>query len=64
MKSGETNGGIYWFVSRSEMESGILNHKFIEYGEYDDEVYGTKVDSVKGVIQNGKICVLDVSPLV
>nr|AVM85892.1 MPP2-6 [Oscarella lobularis] len=63
MKSGETNGGIYWFVSRSEMESGILNHKFIEYGEYDDEVYGTKVDSVKGVIQNGKICVLDVSPL-
>lgn len=45
------------------MESEIKNHKFLEYGEYNGHLYGTHLDSIREVIKQGKMCVLDCGPL-
>jgi hypothetical protein len=37
------------------------NHKFIEAGQYNGNLYGTSVASVKEVAEKGKHCILDVS---
>ena len=37
------------------------NHKFIEAGQYNGNLYGTSVSSVKEVAEKGKHCILDVS---
>merc|ERR1711981_700650 len=58
----EVNGRDYHFVeSREQMESDIQNHKFIEAGQYNGNLYGTSVASVKEVAERGKHCILDVS---
>ncbi|XP_060912060.1 disks large homolog 2 isoform X15 [Labrus mixtus] len=52
----------YHFVnSREQMERDIQEHKFIEAGQYNDNLYGTSVQSVKYVAERGKHCILDVS---
>ncbi|XP_064638199.1 disks large 1 tumor suppressor protein-like isoform X5 [Lineus longissimus] len=58
----EVDGRDYHFVaSREQMERDIQNHLFIEAGQYNDNLYGTSVASVKEVAQKGKHCILDVS---
>ncbi|XP_068457171.1 disks large homolog 2 isoform X6 [Clinocottus analis] len=59
----EVDGRDYHFVmSREQMEKDIQEHKFIEAGQYNDNLYGTSVLSVKYVAENlGKHCILDVS---
>jgi len=58
----EVNGRDYHFVeSRSAMEADIQNHKFIEAGQYNNNLYGTSVASVKEVAERTKHCILDVS---
>ena len=39
-------------------------NKFLEYGEYDGNYYGTKYDSIRNTIKSGKICILDLNPQV
>ena len=36
-------------------------HLFIEAGQYNDNLYGTSVASVRQVAEKGKHCILDVS---
>lgn len=36
----------------------------LEYGEYKGHLYGTSVDAVKAVLDEGKICVMDLEPQV
>ena len=43
------------------METDIQSHKFIEAGQYNGNLYGTSVASVKEVAERGKHCILDVS---
>uniref|UniRef100_A0A4W6FBS9 Guanylate kinase-like domain-containing protein n=1 Tax=Lates calcarifer TaxID=8187 RepID=A0A4W6FBS9_LATCA len=58
----EVDGQDYHFVmSREQMEKDIQEHKFIEAGQYNDNLYGTSVQSVKYVAERGKHCILDVS---
>lgn len=48
----EMDGRDYHFVtSREEMERSIQNHMFIEAGQYNDNLYGTSVQSVKEVAE-------------
>jgi guanylate kinase len=44
------------------MEWGIKNHEFLEYGEHNGNLYGTKLDSVRAIIDEGRTCILDSSP--
>ncbi|XP_047660664.1 disks large homolog 2 isoform X17 [Tachysurus fulvidraco] len=58
----EVDGRDYHFVtSREQMEKDIQEHKFIEAGQYNDNLYGTSVQSVRYVAERGKHCILDVS---
>uniref|UniRef100_A0AAY5EC25 Discs, large homolog 4a (Drosophila) n=1 Tax=Electrophorus electricus TaxID=8005 RepID=A0AAY5EC25_ELEEL len=58
----ETDGRDYHFVSsREQMEKDIQSHRFIEAGQYNSHLYGTSVQSVREVAEQGKHCILDVS---
>ncbi|CAG9822706.1 unnamed protein product [Phaedon cochleariae] len=58
----EVDGRDYHFVSsREQMEKDIQNHLFIEAGQYNENLYGTSVASVREVADKGKHCILDVS---
>uniref|UniRef100_A0A1A7WQ63 Protein PALS1 n=1 Tax=Iconisemion striatum TaxID=60296 RepID=A0A1A7WQ63_9TELE len=54
----ERNGREYHFVSRSAFETDLAAGKFIESGEYEKNLYGTSTDSVRHVINSGRICLL------
>ncbi|KDR14827.1 MAGUK p55 subfamily member 6 isoform X2 [Zootermopsis nevadensis] len=58
----EENGRGYWFIDRETMEEEIREHKFLEYGDHNGHLYGSKLDSIRDVIRQGKMCVLDCSP--
>uniref|UniRef100_A0A673NNB8 MAGUK p55 subfamily member 4-like n=1 Tax=Sinocyclocheilus rhinocerous TaxID=307959 RepID=A0A673NNB8_9TELE len=61
-KMGEKNGREYHFVTKEVFAYMVVNHKFLEYGEHNGHMYGTSLDSVKDVLDNGKICVIDLEP--
>ncbi|CAL1586767.1 unnamed protein product [Knipowitschia caucasica] len=54
----ERNGREYHFVNRSAFEADLSAGKFIESGEYGKNLYGTSTDSVRHVVNSGKICLL------
>ncbi|XP_069798919.1 disks large homolog 3 isoform X6 [Dendropsophus ebraccatus] len=58
----EIDGQDYHFVSsREQMEKDIQDNKFIEAGQFNDNLYGTSIQSVRAVAERGKHCILDVS---
>lgn len=59
MRTGEVNGKEYFFVSREKMEEEIEATKFIEFGEYKGNLYGTSAESVKKIINAGNVCILN-----
>ncbi|XP_053550438.1 MAGUK p55 subfamily member 2 isoform X1 [Bombina bombina] len=61
-KEGEWDGQSYSFVSRAEMEQDIKAGRYLEHGEYEGNLYGTKISSIQEVVASGKMCVLDVNP--
>ncbi|XP_040023291.1 MAGUK p55 subfamily member 7 isoform X3 [Gasterosteus aculeatus] len=58
----ESDGVEYHFISKHLFETDIHNNKFIEYGEYKGNYYGTAIDSVRSVLSRNKVCLLDVQP--
>ncbi|XP_030639148.1 MAGUK p55 subfamily member 6a [Chanos chanos] len=58
----ERDGQSYCFVSRAEMEMDIKSGRYLEHGEYDGNLYGTKIDSIHDVVRTGRTCILDVNP--
>uniref|UniRef100_A0A8C7PC11 MAGUK p55 scaffold protein 2b n=1 Tax=Oncorhynchus mykiss TaxID=8022 RepID=A0A8C7PC11_ONCMY len=61
-KVDEKDAQMYSFMTRSEMDLDIKNGRFLEHGEYDGNLYGTKINSIHEVVDSGKICILDVNP--
>uniref|UniRef100_A0A3B4DFW0 Membrane palmitoylated protein 2 n=1 Tax=Pygocentrus nattereri TaxID=42514 RepID=A0A3B4DFW0_PYGNA len=58
----ERDGQTYQFVTRLEMEMDIKAGRFLEHGEYDGNLYGTKIESIHEVVNTGRTCILDVNP--
>uniref|UniRef100_A0A3P9MGB3 Membrane protein, palmitoylated 3b (MAGUK p55 subfamily member 3) n=1 Tax=Oryzias latipes TaxID=8090 RepID=A0A3P9MGB3_ORYLA len=61
-RSYEREGVEYHFISKAAFEADIQNRKFIEYGEYKDNLYGTSLESINRVLNHNKVCLLDVQP--
>ncbi|XP_032815264.1 MAGUK p55 subfamily member 7 isoform X2 [Petromyzon marinus] len=61
-KSHEKDSKEYYFVSRHLFEADLHNNRFVEYGEFKGNLYGTSVDAIRSVVNAGKVCLLDVSP--
>ncbi|XP_064829852.1 disks large homolog 3-like isoform X6 [Oncorhynchus masou masou] len=61
-RENELDGQDYHFVgSREQMEKDIQDNKFIEAGQFNENLYGTSILSVRAVAERGKHCILDVS---
>ncbi|TFK15042.1 muscarinic acetylcholine receptor M4 [Platysternon megacephalum] len=58
-RENEVAGRDYHFISRQAFETDIAAGKFIEHGEFEKNLYGTSIDSVRQVINSGKICLLN-----
>uniref|UniRef100_A0A8C4X7D1 MAGUK p55 scaffold protein 4 n=1 Tax=Erpetoichthys calabaricus TaxID=27687 RepID=A0A8C4X7D1_ERPCA len=63
-KSYEEVGREYHFVPRETFEQMVYNHRFLEFGQYKGNWYGTSVEAVKVVLDSRKICVIDLEPQV
>ncbi|XP_054848193.1 MAGUK p55 subfamily member 2 [Eublepharis macularius] len=61
-KEHEQTGQVYCFVTRNEMEADIKGGRYLEHGEYEGNLYGTKIDSIHEIVESGKMCILDVNP--
>uniref|UniRef100_A0A668AAB9 MAGUK p55 scaffold protein 4 n=1 Tax=Myripristis murdjan TaxID=586833 RepID=A0A668AAB9_9TELE len=60
-KSYEESGREYHFTSREMFDNMVYNNKFLEYGEYKGNMYGTSIETVKEILTR-KICVVDIEP--
>jgi guanylate kinase len=58
------DGKQYHFVKRDIMEADIADNKYLEYGEFQEHLYGTKLDSIRAIIRSGRMCVVDCNPQV
>ena len=59
-RPGETHGVHYNFVSKDTMLKAIENKEFIEYAHVHSNIYGTSIAAVDKVIDEGKVCILDI----
>ena len=60
----EIDGKDYHFLPRHIFEADIKQGRFIEHGEYEKNLYGTSHEAIRKVIDNSRICVLNLYPQV
>lgn len=58
----EENGRNYFFVSHDEMMADIAANEYLEYGTHEEAMYGTKLETIRKIHQEGKMAILDVEP--
>ena len=46
------------------MMEDIRNNLYLEYGTHEGHCYGTKYESIRKIIQQGMMPVLDIEPMV
>ncbi len=63
-KKDEENGKNYFFVSHDQMMQDISNNEYLEYGSHEDAMYGTRLETIRKIHQQGLIAILDVEPQV
>lgn len=57
MESHERNGVDFHFVSKAQFEADIKAGKFIEYGQYQNQYYGTSIEAMREVIKSRKVSI-------
>ncbi|KAM6934881.1 peripheral plasma membrane protein CASK isoform 14-T14 [Xenentodon cancila] len=61
-KKDEENGKNYYFVSHDQMMQDISNNEYLEYGSHEDAMYGTRLETIRKINQQGLVAILDVEP--
>ncbi|KAI1230257.1 hypothetical protein IHE44_0010222, partial [Lamprotornis superbus] len=61
-KSHEREGVEYNFVSKQSFETDVQQNKFVEHGEYKENLYGTSLEAIRSVMAKKKVCLVDVVP--
>ncbi|KAK7603544.1 hypothetical protein V9T40_003543 [Parthenolecanium corni] len=61
-KTDEENGQNYYFISHNEMMMDIAANEYLEYGTHEEAMYGTKLETIRKIHEEGKIAILDVEP--
>ncbi|KAJ7421121.1 MAGUK p55 subfamily member 3 [Willisornis vidua] len=61
-KSHEKEGVEYNFVSKQSFETDVQLNKFVEHGEYKENLYGTSLEAIRSVMAKKKVCLVDVVP--
>lgn len=57
-RNGELDGVQYNFIGKAEFQAGIEKGQFLEYVELFGNFYGSKLDTVKKIINSGRHAVL------
>lgn len=63
-KRDEENGKNYFFVTHEKMMADIASNEYLEYGTHEDAMYGTKLETIRQIHDNGLMAILDVEPQV
>ncbi|XP_031837780.1 peripheral plasma membrane protein CASK isoform X5 [Nomia melanderi] len=61
-RNDEENGRNYYFVSHDEMMADIEANEYLEYGTHEDAMYGTKLETIRKIHEEGRVAILDVEP--
>ncbi|KAM4731429.1 peripheral plasma membrane protein CASK isoform 13-T13 [Anableps anableps] len=61
-KKDEENGKNYYFASHDQMMQDISNNEYLEYGSHEDAMYGTRLETIRKIHQQGLVAILDVEP--
>ncbi|XP_028809741.1 peripheral plasma membrane protein CASK-like isoform X3 [Denticeps clupeoides] len=61
-KKDEENGKNYYFVTHDQMMQDISNNDYLEYGSHEDAMYGTRLETIRKIHEQGMIAILDVEP--
>ncbi|XP_039510471.1 calcium/calmodulin-dependent serine protein kinase b isoform X7 [Pimephales promelas] len=61
-KKDEENGKNYFFVSHDQMMQDISNNDYLEYGSHEDAMYGTRLETIRQIHEQGLVAILDVEP--
>ncbi|XP_076872067.1 calcium/calmodulin-dependent serine protein kinase b isoform X7 [Brachyhypopomus gauderio] len=61
-KKDEENGKNYFFVSHDQMMQDISNNEYLEYGSHEDAMYGTRLETIRKIHEQGLVSILDVEP--
>jgi guanylate kinase len=59
-RPGEEDGKAYNFVTREEFQKLIDENGFIEHAQFGSNLYGTSVQAVRNVAEQGRTCILDI----
>lgn len=54
------NGKNYYFVGQEEMMKDIVVNEYLEYGTYEEVMYGIKLEIIRQIYFKGFIVILDV----
>ncbi len=60
MRTGETDGVDYHFVSTQVFEQMVADDQFLEHAKVFDNQYGTARDSVEKLLESGKHVILEI----
>jgi MAGUK p55 subfamily protein 5 len=59
----ETADIDYHFVSEADFLAKVACHSFVEFGQYDRDLYGTSIDDIRHIVHTKhKICILNLNP--
>ncbi|CAJ1064314.1 kDa erythrocyte membrane protein [Xyrichtys novacula] len=58
----EENGQEYYFISTEDMTKCITGNELLEYGSFQGNMFGTKIETIQKIHEQGKIAVLDIEP--
>ena len=58
----ERDGETCWFVSEQRMLDGIAADEFLDTGKFDNYLFGTTFASVRSVMAENKLCIIDCKP--
>ncbi|XP_016105492.1 peripheral plasma membrane protein CASK-like [Sinocyclocheilus grahami] len=57
-KKDEENGKNYFFMSHDQMMLDISNNDYLEYGSHEDAMYGTRLETIRQIHEQGMVVVL------
>uniref|UniRef100_A0A4W6F5A7 55 kDa erythrocyte membrane protein n=1 Tax=Lates calcarifer TaxID=8187 RepID=A0A4W6F5A7_LATCA len=58
----EENGQEYYFISNEAMTKSISGNELLEYGSFQGYMFGTKIETIQKIHEQGKIALLDIEP--
>ena len=60
----EENGQEYYFISNDAMTKCISGNELLEYGSFQGNMFGTKIETIQKIHEQEKIALVDVEPQV